>query len=113
MSEVTFPCRVTAVHPHYDAFGNEYVCVEFSVEAQRPPSIIQMPKEAPEELSAVIPIVSQIPKMMVHGKAYSNRIVLFLTVQEWERMERKYQYGDDAEVSIGKDGSINVRVERG
>ncbi len=113
MSGVAFPCRVTAVHPHYDAYGNEYVCVEFSVEAQRPPSVIQMPKEAPEELSAVIPIVSQIPKMMVHGKAYSNRLVLFLTVQEWERMERKYQYGDDAEVSIGRDGSISVRVVRG
>jgi len=28
-------------------------------------------------------------------------------------MERKYQYGDDAEVGIGKNGSINIRVERG
>jgi hypothetical protein len=110
MSEVTFPCRVTAVHPNYDPFGNEYVCVEFSVEAQRPPSVIQMPKDVPEELSAVIPIVSQIPKMMTHGKAYSNRVVLFLTVQEWERMERKYQYGDDAEVTIGRNGSIHVKV---
>ncbi|MCJ7505419.1 arcadin 1 [Candidatus Bathyarchaeota archaeon] len=113
MSEVAFPCRITAVHPHYDPFGNEYVCVEFSVEAQRPPSVIQMPRGAPEELSAVIPIISQIPKMMVQGKAYSNRFVLFLTVQEWEKMERKYQYGDDAEVTIGKDGSIHVRVVQG
>jgi hypothetical protein len=110
MSEVTFSCRATAVHPHYDPFGNEYVCVEFSVEAPRPPSFFQMPKEIPEELSAVIPIVSQIPKMMTHGKAYTNRLVLFLTVQEWEKMERKYQYGDDAEVAISKDGSIHVRV---
>mgnify|MGYP001041898232 FL=1 len=113
MSEVTFTCRVTAVHPHYDPFGNEYVCAEFSVEAPRPPSVIQMPKEAPEELSAVIPIVSQIPRMMAHGKAYTNRLVLFLTVEEWEKMERKYQYGDDAEVAIGKDGSIHVRVVQG
>jgi len=110
MSEVTFPCRVTAVHPHYDPFGSEYVCVEFSVEAQRPPSFFQMPKEVPEELSAVIPIVSQIPKMMAQSKAYSNRLVLFLTVQEWERMARKYQYGDDAVVTIGRDGSIHVKV---
>jgi hypothetical protein len=50
--------------------------------------------------------------MMVQGKAYSNRLVLFLTVQEWERMERKYQYGDDAEVTIGRDGSIHVKVVR-
>jgi len=110
MSGVAFSCRITAVHPHYDPSGNEYVCVEFSVEAQRPPNVFQMPREAPEELSAVIPIVSQISKMMVQGKAYSNRLVLFLTVQEWEKMERKYQYGDDAEVAIGKDGSIHVRV---
>lgn len=76
------------------------MCVEFSVEADRPPNVIQMPKDTPQELSAVIPIVSQIPKMIVQSKTYANRMILFFSPQEWERMRRKYQYGDEVEVKV-------------
>jgi hypothetical protein len=102
---------VTSIHPFFDQFGNEFICVEFTVEAQRPPSFVQMPRDAPQEISVVMPIISQIPKMFPQPKVYSNRLFLFLTTQEWERIQRKYQYGDEAEVNIDSNGSINVKLQ--
>lgn len=110
MDEVSFVCKVNSIHPSIDSYGNEYVCVEFAVEAQRPPSIIQMPQNVPQELSAVMPLLSQIPKMLPHGRTHANRLMIFLTPQEWERLRRKYQFGDEAEVKIAADGSVNVQL---
>lgn len=98
------------MHPSFDQFGNEFVCIEFSVEAERPPSFVQMPRDVPQEVSAVMPIISQIPKMFPQAKAYSNRLVLFLRVDEWNRLQRKYQYGDDVQIRVAADGSININV---
>ena len=85
------------------------VCIEFSVEAQKPPTVMSFPSNVPQEFSFVIPILSQIPKMFSQGKTYTHRLVLFLTNQEWERMEHKYQYNDEIEIRINrKDGTIRI-----
>jgi len=107
--EIIIHCKVTSIHPSSDSYGNEYVCIEFSVEAQKPPTVMSFPSNLPQEISFVIPILSQIPKMFSQGKAYTQRLVLFLTNQEWERMSRKYQYNEEVEVRINrKDGTIKI-----
>jgi len=110
LEEISFICKVNAIHPSVDSYGNEYVCIEFAVESQRPPSVIQMPPNMPQELSALVPLLSQIPRMLPHARAHSNRLVIFLTPQEWDRMKRKFQFGDEAEVKIGPDGAIKVQL---
>lgn len=112
MSEVSFVCKVVSVHPSNDPYGNEFVCVEFALEAQRPPNVVQLPANVPQEISALIPLLSQIPKILPFGQArsYANRLLLYLTPQEWDRIKRKYQFGDEAEVKIAADGSIHLQV---
>jgi len=110
MGEVTFHCKATSIHPASDPYGNEYVCVEFTIEAQRPPSVVQIPANLPQEISAVVPIISQIPKMLPQAKAYAHRLTIYLTVQEWERLQRRYHFGDEAEVKISSDGSFQLRL---
>jgi len=110
MSEITFVCKVTSVHPSNDAYGNEYVCVEFAFEPPKPPSVVQMPPNMPREFSMVMPLITQIPKMLLQSKAYSNRLVLYLTLQEWDRLRRKYQFGDEIEIKIASEGSITAQL---
>jgi len=105
---LSFSCKVTSIHPFFDPFGNEFVCVEFAMEAQRPPSVVSMPTNMPKEISMVMPIISQIPKMFPQSKVYSNRLVLYFTVQEWDRLPKKYQFGDEVDVAVERNGSIHV-----
>lgn len=108
LSRLSFSCKVNSIHPFFDSFGNEFVCVEFAMEAKRPPSVVSMPTDVPEEVSMVMPIISQIPKMFPQSKIYSNRLILYFTTQEWNRLQRKYQFGDEVEVAVDHKGLIQV-----
>ncbi|RLI28358.1 MAG: hypothetical protein DRO46_04140 [Candidatus Hecatellales archaeon] len=106
---VTIPCKVISVHPSFDTYGNEYVCVEFGVEARKPPTVMSLPANLPQEVSSfIVPLLSQIPKMMPQPKTYSKRLALYFTQEEWNRLPRKYQYGDEVEIRVLKDGTLNV-----
>ncbi|MGP3668287.1 MAG: arcadin 1 [Candidatus Bathyarchaeota archaeon] len=100
--EISINLKVVSIHPFFDAYGNEYVCVEFGIEAQKPPAVMSMPPNIPQELSIVMPIIAQLPRMLSQGKVYTNRLVLFLTVHEWEKMEYKYHYGEEVEIRVNK-----------
>ena len=100
--EITINSKVVSVHPFFDTYGNEYVCIEFGIEAQRPPTVMSMPTNIPQELSIVMPIITQIPKMFSQGKVYTNRLILFLTSYEWEKMGYKYHYGEEVEIKVNK-----------
>jgi len=109
MSEASvIHCKVTGIRPFFDSFGNEFVCVEFGIEAERPPTVMSTPTSTPPEMSFIMPIISQIPKMIPQGKIYTSRLVLFLTTREWENVVKKYQYGDEVEIKIDKDGTLRV-----
>jgi len=104
-------CKVIAVHPFHDAYGNEFVCVEFGVEAQKPPNVMSMPQNVPSEMSVVMPVIRQIPKLFPQAKQYNNRLVLYLTPKEWEVMRRKYNYSEEVQIKIdNKDGSIHLEL---
>lgn len=108
LNRLSFSCKVTSIHPFFDPFGNEFVCVEFAVEAEKPPSIVSMPTNVPKEISMVMPIISQIPRMFPQSKVYSNRLVFYFTSPEWDRLPRKYQFGEEIEVVVEQNGSIHV-----
>jgi len=105
---ITISCKVTAVYPSFDPYGNEYVCVEFGAEPRKPPTVMSMPANFPQELSFIIPLLAQIPKMVPQTKTYSKRLALYFTQEEWERLPRKYQYGDEVEVRVMRDGTVKV-----
>ncbi|MHC1586495.1 MAG: arcadin 1 [Candidatus Hecatellaceae archaeon] len=105
---VSIPCKVISVHPSFDAYGSEYVCVEFGIEAQKPPTVMSLPANLPQEASFIIPILSQLPKLMPQAKTYSKRLALYFTVEEWDRLPRKYQFGDEVEIRVMRDGTINI-----
>jgi hypothetical protein len=67
-----------------------------------------MPTNVPPEAQVIMPILTQIPKMFQQGKAYSNRLVLYFTPAEWERLARKYAYGEEYEIKVDKNGVIQV-----
>jgi len=108
LEDITITCKVVSIHPFFDGYGNEFVCVEFGVEASKPPTVVSMPSNVPQEVSYVMPLLTQIPKMLSHPKAYNNRLILFLTKPEWEYLSRKYQYNDEVEIKIDKEGSIRL-----
>jgi len=101
-------CKVISVHPSYDPYGNEYVCVEFGVEAKKPPTVMSLPPNVPQEISFIFPLLSQIPKMIPHAKAYGKRLAVYFTPEEWDKLPRKYQFGDEVEVRVMRDGSLKV-----
>ena len=106
---VKFECKVTSIHPAFDPNGNEYVCVEFAYESAQQPMVFTLPPEAPPEAQAFLPLLQSIPKAFLRPpKTYSNRLVIYLTPEEWERLPTPYKVGDVFSVSIDQGGSITV-----
>lgn len=113
MSEIRFTIKVFAIHPAYDSQRNEYVCVEFGF---RPPKVPTMvPTSVPREVADIIQASQEMVKVVVppqfqaQTRKYANRLVLFLATDEWERLQQKYTAGDEFEVTIKQDGSLNVK----
>ncbi|MEM3670385.1 MAG: arcadin 1 [Thermoprotei archaeon] len=108
---VRFECKVTSIHPAFDANGNEFVCVEFAYESAQPPSVLTLPKDAPPEASAFIPLLQSLPKTLFRTqKSYSNRLVVYLTPDEWEKLPTPYRVGDSYTVSIGQSGELEAKL---
>ena len=110
MNDVTITCKVISIQPFFDGYGNEFVCIEFGVEASKPPTVVSVPSNVPQEISSVMPILTQIPKMVHQRRIYNNRLVLYLTKSEWEYLSRKYQYNDEVEIKVEKEGIIHLGI---
>lgn len=112
MSSITLAIKVVAVHPSYDNQGNEYICVEFGYRAPQIPTMV--PASVPKEISDVIEAgrdmvrVMVPPQLQAQMSRYSSRLMLFLTVDEWERLQQKYTVGDVFEVVLKLDGSMEM-----
>ncbi|MFQ6074983.1 MAG: hypothetical protein ACE5Z5_02450 [Candidatus Bathyarchaeia archaeon] len=112
MGEVRFTIKVVAVHPAYDNQGNEYVCVEFGYRPPRIPTMV--PTDVPREVSEMIEASSKMVRVMVPPQLqaqmhrYANRLVIYLSTNEWENLLQKYTAGDEFEVVVKNDGGISV-----
>ena len=108
MSEVVFTAKVTALHITYDSQSNEYVTIDF---AYRPPKMPTMlPTDVPKEVSDMLKATKEMMSTMVPAQTYlrdyANRLILFLTTDEFERLEQKYTIGDELKITVKPDGSI-------
>lgn len=107
---VRFDCKVTAIHPAFDQNGNEYVCVEFAHEAAQQPLVFTLPPDAPPEAQAFLPLLQSIPRALLRPpKTYSNRLVIYFTTEEWERLPTPYKVGDVFTVTVDSSGTITVK----
>ncbi len=110
MSEINFIAKVTALHVTYDYQGNEYVTINFAYKPLKMPTM--MPTDIPKEVSDMIKATKDMMTTMVpqqtYLRDYANRLVLFLTTDEFERLEQKYTVGDELRVIVSPDGNITA-----
>ena len=110
MSEITFNIKVTAIHPAYDSQGNEYVCIEFGYKPPQVPTMIptNVPREVSDMIQASKDVVKVVlpPQLQAQWRTYANRLALYLTVFEWEKLKHKYTVSDEFTVTLKNDGSI-------
>ena len=113
MSESFFTVKVTAINPHYDYQGNEYVRIEFGYRPPKIPRIIptSVPKEVSEALEASRSMIQVMipPQVRAKMRTYTNRLTLYLTTNEWENLQQKYTVGDEFKVILKVDGSISFQ----
>ncbi len=110
---ISFVVKVTSVGQHLDMQGIEYVCVEFS---WKPPSIPRMmPVGTPEDVSQLIGglqiVVKEIPGMHQMMGRGSPRLVLFLTLEEWSDLSRKFTIRDSFTISLDENGRLVMEAE--
>ena len=112
LGEIFFNVKVTAINPHYDYQGNEYVRIEFGYRPPKMPTMVptSIPKEVSEALEASRNMVQVMvpPQVRAQMRKYSNRITLYITSNEWDNLQQKYTVGDEFKVHLKTDGSIDL-----
>ncbi|RLI47434.1 hypothetical protein DRO61_07930 [Candidatus Bathyarchaeota archaeon] len=112
LSENFFTVKVTAINPHYDYQGNEYVRIEFGYRPPKIPTMVptSIPKEVSEALEASRNMVQVMipPQVRAQMRKYTNRLTLYLTINEWENLQQKHTVGDEFKVILKINGSIDL-----
>ena len=69
-----------------------------------------MPKEISDMLEASKDVVRVMvpPQFQAHLRNYANRLVLYLTTEEFESLQQRYTVGDEMRVVIKPDGSLTA-----
>lgn len=102
---VSFTCKVVAIRPAYDPSGQEMVCIELGYEFKSP-SVVASPVNLPAELQMIPQLLQQI---LPRARGYSNRVVLYLTQDEFEKIRHVFQVGDEFQVRITPNGEITLK----
>jgi hypothetical protein len=112
LSDLFFIVKVTAINPHYDSQGNEYVRIELGYRPPKMPTMVptSVPKEVSEAFEASRNMVQVMvpPQVRAQMRKYTNRVTLYLTTNEWENLQLKYTVGDEFKVILKIDGSIDL-----
>lgn len=112
LSENFFTVKVTAINPHYDYQGNEYVRIEFGYRPPKIPTMVptSIPKEVSEALEASRNMVQVMipPHVRAQMRKYTNRLTLYLTINEWENLQQKHTVGDEFKIILKINGSIDL-----
>lgn len=111
MANISFTVGVIAINPKYDSQGNEYICVEFGnrplkVPAMFPTNISEEMSEMIEASKGVVKILA--PHVQSYMRRYANRLTIYLTSDEWERLSHKYTIGDTFQVTVNMEGNITL-----
>jgi len=59
-------------------------------------------------LKATKDMMTSMVPMQTYLRDYANRLVLFLTTDEFDRLQQKYTIGDELRVTVKADGSITA-----
>jgi len=113
MSAARFIVKVIAVHPFYDNQGNEYICVEYGFKPPQIPTIV--PSGLPTDVSEIVKASKEMmrvivpPQVQAQMHKYANRLILYLTLSEWDKLQEKYTAGDEFEVIVGLNGELALQ----
>lgn len=110
---ITFKATVTSKSLITDPLGDRGVRLDLTEEKEAPPPVMVSSEESTSSLvREVAPIISQVMRSLPFtrpGKIPFQRLTLWLTEDEWEKLEQKPEIGDEVEVKITKSIiSINV-----
>ena len=110
MSEIVFTAKVTALRITYDAHGNEYVTIDFAYKPPRPPTMVStdLPKDVSDMIKATRDMMTTMVPQQTYLRDYANRLTLFLTTYEFERLEQKYTVGDELRITVTPDGNMSA-----
>jgi len=110
--EIRFKAIVTSKTMYNDPLGGRGVKIELAEERELPPPVVMSRGEASELLKDVMPIVSQIVQSLPFtrgGKVIFPRVTIWLSEEEWDKLEPKPDIGDEVEVSISPSG-VTIRT---
>jgi len=108
--EIKFRAIVTSKTMYSDPLGGRGVKIELAEERELPPPIVMSRGEVSDLLKDVVPVVSQIIQSLPFtrgGKVTFPRMTIWLSEEEWDRLEPKPDIGDEVEVVIS---SSNVTI---
>lgn len=110
---VMFKAIVTSKSMVTDALGNRGVRLDLTEEREAPPPVLISPGGSTSSLAReVAPIISQVMQSLPFtrpGKIPLQRLTLWLTEDEWEKLEQKPEIGDEVEVKISR-SSISINI---
>ncbi|RLE90266.1 MAG: hypothetical protein DRJ49_00375 [Thermoprotei archaeon] len=112
MLEVKFKAVLVSKTLITDPTGENFVKLEFVEEREVPGPIITMQGPQSELMREVIPVVSQVIRSLTaRGRMRYPRLVLYLSEDEWSKLPRKPDIGDEIEVVIrGKEYKVDVNI---
>lgn len=110
--EVRFKPVVVSKSLVNDPLMGKSVKIELAEEREVPPPVMISQGEGGELVRQVMPIVSQVMQILPftrQGRASFPRLILWLTEDEWERLDPKPEVGEEVEVIV-EGGVVKVRT---
>ncbi|MEM0217628.1 MAG: arcadin 1 [Candidatus Nezhaarchaeales archaeon] len=110
--EIKFRAVVMSKSMYNDPLGGRGVRIELSEERDVPPPVVMSRGETSDILKDVMPIVSQIIQSLPFtrgGKVTVPRMTLWLSEEEWDKLEPKPDVGDEIEVVISS-SKISITI---
>jgi len=111
--EIKFKAVITSKSMYNDPTGGKGVKIELVEEKELPPPVVMSRGEGSELMRDVMPIVSQIVQALPFtrgGKVTVPRLMIWLSEDEWDKLEPKPDIGDEVEVVITS-SRVSVRFQ--
>ncbi|MCS7139640.1 MAG: arcadin 1 [Candidatus Nezhaarchaeota archaeon] len=112
--EIKFKAVVISKSIYGDPMGGKGVKIELAEERELPPPIFMSRGEGSEIMKEVMPLVSQIVQALPFtrgGKVTVPRLMLWLSEDEWDKLEPKPDIGDEVEVVVSS-GRVTISSSR-
>jgi len=101
--EIKFKAVITSKSVYNDPTGGRGIKIELVEERDMPPPVVMSRGEGVDLMKEVMPLVSQIIQALPFtrgGKITVPRLMIWLSEDEWDKLEPKPDIGDEVEVRI-------------